>query len=169
MPPMQAAVKPFLAAVVVSALVMGCPRSEITMIGQPMSELPNDCPVTIFESTTPNYASKDIATVKTECQRYGRTTCIDQLKKDTCKLGGDTVYAINERQSFSGGIAMSATVAHSSGAPTPPPAAETCSPPCSPGYLCQGKACMPLCNPACAAGMHCANDRTCQPDNPAAK
>jgi len=77
---------------------------------------------------------------------------------------------------------MAATIARStggaagpSGGPLPPSpgapsqlAAETCRPPCSPGYLCHGTTCMALCNPACAAGMHCANDRTCQPDQPAA-
>jgi hypothetical protein len=161
---MPTAAKPFLAAAFVAAFVLGCPKSEITMIGQPNPELPSDCPVNVFPSTTPNYASKDIATVKTECQQYGRTTCIEQLKKDTCKLGGDTVYAINERQSFSGGIAMAATIARSTGGAPSQLAAQTCSPPCSPGFLCQGTTCVALCNPACAAGMHCANDRTCQPD-----
>jgi hypothetical protein len=119
----------------------------------------------------PNYAYQNIATVQTECQQYGRTTCIDQLKKDTCKLGGDTVYAINERKSFTGGIAMAATIARSTpgAAASSRPAAETCSPPCSPGYICQGTACTALCNPACAAGTHCGSDRTCQPDTPPAK
>ena len=112
-----------------------------------------------------------------ECQQFGRTTCIEQLKKDTCKLGGDTVYAINERRSFAGAINMTATIARSSGGvaaqsgPVPPGssqlAAETCSPPCSPGYQCQGTTCVAQCNPTCAAGMHCANDRTCQPDKAA--
>ena len=83
MPQMPGTVRPFLAAAFVSALVMGCPKSEITLIGQPMPELPRDCPVNLFPSTTPNYASKDIATVQTECQQFGRTTCIEQLKKDS--------------------------------------------------------------------------------------
>src|SRR5260370_6511892 len=113
MPAMLTAVKSSLAAVVVSAFVMGCPRSEVTMIGQPMPELPQGCPVTVFPSTTPNYQWRDIATVQTECQTFGRTTCIEQLKKDTCKLGGDTVYAINERTGAVGGISMAATVARS--------------------------------------------------------
>jgi hypothetical protein len=178
MPAMQKAIKPALVAVVASALVMGCEKSQITMIGQPGSELPRDCPVAVFPSTTPNYQWKDIATVQTECQQFGRTTCIEQLKKDTCKLGGDTVYAINERKNFAGNISMTATIARGSGGaaapsgPTPPGspqlAAQTCSPPCSPGYQCQGTTCVALCNPACTTGMHCANDRTCQPDQPAA-
>ncbi len=162
---MPNAAKSALAVAAVSFLVMGCPKSEITMIGQPMSELPQGCPVTVFPSTTPNYQWKDIATVQTECQMYGRSTCIDQLKHDTCKLGGDTVYAINERRSTMGGIAMAATIARST-AGSPQLAAETCTPPCSPGYQCQGNICVALCNPACTAGMHCANDRTCQPDRP---
>ena len=159
---MPTAWKPPLAVVVVAAFTMGCPKSEITLIGQPNSELPSDCPVNMFPSTTPNYPSRDIATVQTECQANGRTTCIEQLKKDACKLGADTVYAFNERKSFTGGIAISATIARSTGG-----AVATCTPPCSPGYLCQGTTCVALCNPACAAGMHCANDRTCQPDQPA--
>jgi hypothetical protein len=165
---MPNAVKAGLVAVAVSLVVMGCPKSEVTMIGEPKSELPRGCPVTVFPSTTPNYKWKDIATVQTECQMYGRTTCIEQLKNDTCKLGGDTVYAINERKGAMTNIVMSATIARSVEGATPQLAAATCSPPCSPGYLCQGTTCTALCNPACAAGTHCADDRTCKPDQPAA-
>jgi hypothetical protein len=167
--PMPNATKQVLAAVAVSLLVIGCPKSEITMIGQPRSELPQGCPVTVFPTTMPDYKTTNIATVQTECQMYGRATCLEQLKHDTCKLGGDTVYAINERKGATGNILMAATIALRSEGPAPQLAAATCSPPCSPGYLCQGTTCMALCNPACVAGTHCADDRTCQPDAPAAK
>jgi len=164
-------VKAALVSMTVSALVMSCNLSEVTLLGQPMPPLPAGCPVAVFPSTTPNYQWRDIATARTYCQSSYRTGCIEQLKSEACKLGADTVYGIYE-----GGGAMTATIARSTGGavaavgPLPPGsgpspvAAETCSPPCSPGYQCQGTTCVALCNPACAAGMHCANDRTCQRD-----
>jgi hypothetical protein len=46
--------------------------------------------------------------------------------------------------------------------PGPPAPAAACSPLCSPGYDCQGGACVPACNPACGAGEVCSADRTCR-------
>ena len=40
---------------------------------------------------------------------------------------------------------------------------SACSPPCSPGYLCEEGACIAVCNPPCSPGYTCASDRTCQP------
>jgi hypothetical protein len=41
--------------------------------------------------------------------------------------------------------------------------ANTCDPPCSPGFACDEGACEPVCNPACASGQVCRPDRTCGP------
>jgi hypothetical protein len=41
--------------------------------------------------------------------------------------------------------------------------AETCDPPCSPGYACQSGRCNAVCNPPCEEGAICRQDRTCGP------
>jgi hypothetical protein len=50
--------------------------------------------------------------------------------------------------------------------PAPPPAiatnSEDCVPLCSPGYVCQSKACRAQCDPPCGAGQACGQDRTCR-------
>jgi len=166
-------------------LVLACVGSDVTVIGERYPALPPGCPVTIFPSTTPNYAWKDIASSQAKCNATaGRSACIERLKKDTCEVGGDTLYGfVDGHQSES--VTISATIAHRSGGPVPatagpaqlppgsPPAAPAlasdsgCAPPCSPGYQCQGTACIALCNPPCSTGMRCAQDRTCQPDRSA--
>jgi hypothetical protein len=183
---MLTVVKLALPAILISTIIGACVRSEVTPLGEPQAALPEGCPVTVFPSTTPNYEWKDIASAEAECHfTLGRTACIERLKKDACEAGGDTVYAFSEGRKKES-IIITATIARRTGGttavsgPTPPAssakppaekpqlAAETCNPPCSPGYQCQGTTCVALCNPACSAGMHCANDRTCQPDKPAA-
>ncbi len=183
---MRVQLKPSLSFLFASLFVLGCVKSEVTTIGDPMPPLAEGCPVAVFPATTPNYQWKDIASAQATCSNMaGRTTCIERLKKDTCEAGGDTLYGFVEGRQRDA-IIVTATIAHRTGAPvavsgptppgspaTPPAgqpqlAAETCSPPCSPGYQCQATTCVAQCNPTCSAGSHCANDRTCQPDKPAA-
>ncbi len=61
-------------------------------------------------------------------------------------------------------LAPAATAA-SSPLPPPPPAPSTtaCDPACSPGYTCEGGACVALCNPPCGPGQVCRADRLCVP------
>jgi hypothetical protein len=48
-------------------------------------------------------------------------------------------------------------------------ATDGCTPPCSPGYVCEGAMCKAVCNPLCSPGYVCAQDRTCQPEVPPAQ
>jgi hypothetical protein len=43
------------------------------------------------------------------------------------------------------------------------PAAEACTPICSPGFACVRHQCIPECNPACAPTEICNGHRTCEP------
>jgi hypothetical protein len=40
--------------------------------------------------------------------------------------------------------------------------ADSCEPPCSPGYVCEAGACLAQCNPPCAADEVCEGDRVCR-------
>jgi hypothetical protein len=44
---------------------------------------------------------------------------------------------------------------------TDPREASECTPPCSPGYVCQTGTCRAVCNPACRPGYTCGQDRVC--------
>jgi hypothetical protein len=177
---------PLLALV---ALSTGCVNSELTPVsGVHFVPLEPGCPVSEFPSTTPNYPWYDVATTQVFCGN--RTACVERIRRDVCKAGGDTAYGYKESIDGNASVIV-ATIAHrragmgaatatplamatgaASAAPAtaqakaPPTASasDSCDPPCSPGYRCQGSTCTALCNPACGAGMHCAQDRTCQPD-----
>jgi len=43
-------------------------------------------------------------------------------------------------------------------------ASPTCTPPCSPGYVCVSGECVEACNPLCGEGQHCGPDATCIDD-----
>jgi hypothetical protein len=82
-------------------------------------------------------------------------------EEQNARLFVDIMAALKQR-------ALSLPAAPAAEAAPPGPAAPPagCDPPCSPGYQCVGDVCQPLCNPACAEGMFCAQDRTCQPVPP---
>jgi hypothetical protein len=156
-----------------AAVASACVNSEVTPVaGAQLRELPPDCPLREFPSTTPDYPWEDVATVRAICPNSeGRSACIEQIRSDACRAGGDTVYGYKD--GIQGGatiivatiarrIGPGSRVKSASGQKAPP--SEPCDPPCSPGYRCQGGTCAAVCNPPCNAGMHCAQDRTCQPD-----
>jgi hypothetical protein len=151
--------------------VVGCVTSEVTPIGSTYPARETGCKIDVFPATTPAYQWEDIASVESKCHfTMGRSACIEKLKEEACKAGADAVYGFNEGRIEEYTI-ITATLAKRTGepikvsGPTPPPQPMVgCSPPCSPGYDCQGTTCVPLCNPPCAPGMVCGMDRTCQPE-----
>jgi hypothetical protein len=164
---------------------LACVTSEVTPIGRSYPAFPAGCPVAVFPSTKPNVAYEDVASVQARCHyTQGRTACINELRAKACESGADIVYAFNEgmmngytiisatfaRQSKESPVATKPTGATSVPEATKPaastaPAAPTgdCSPPCSPGFACNGSVCQPLCNPPCEKGETCTRKRICEP------
>jgi len=160
-------------AVAVAVLAGACVDSEVTQIGAQRPSRPPGCPVEIFPSTTPPYPFAEVASARAKCHfTYGRTACIDELRRQACVAGADTVFGFSEgvRGEFT---MISATLAARTGAapsppvaaarpPGPPPGVD-CNPICSPGFACSAGQCVPQCNPPCEAGEVCSRKRTCEP------
>lgn len=177
-----------LVSVVAASLFVACVGSEVTQTGAKHPAKPEGCPVKIFPSTTPDYKWDDIASVEAHCHfTQGRTACVEELKKRTCEVGGDTLYAFKDGKSGEAFIVIATVGIRTSGtdiqeaatsdsgekkssgdtAPPAPPSASpspgACDPPCSPGYKCSDAGqCIALCNPPCGEGMRCNQQRMCE-------
>ncbi|HEY7372685.1 MAG TPA: hypothetical protein VIF57_11035 [Polyangia bacterium] len=164
------------AMVVGAALLAGaCVSSEVATIGPHRAARPEGCPVEIFPATTPPYPVVQVASARAKCHfTAGRNACLDELRKQACAAGADTVFAFQEGL-WGEYTVIAATLAARSGerparsAPAKQPAAGAaaeeggCSPICSPGFACQAGACVPQCNPPCEAGTVCSRKRVCEP------
>jgi hypothetical protein len=164
------------AMVVGAALLAGaCVSSEVATIGPQRAARPEGCPVEVFPATTPPYPVVQLASARAKCHfTVGRNACIDELRKQACAAGADTVFAFQEGL-WGEYTVIAATLAARSGERPPqsapakgPPVggaaeAEGCSPICSPGFACKAGACVPQCNPPCEAGTVCSRKRVCEP------
>jgi hypothetical protein len=161
---------------VCSLVLAGCVGSEVSPLGKAKyAARPKGCAVTIFPSTTPDYAWTDIASAKARCHfTHGREACIEELREQTCKLGGDTIYGFTDGVVREDTIVIATIAKKKRGARkkkkggVPPASAPEqarlgCDPPCSPGYACQNAQCIALCNPACGEGARCNQQRVCEP------
>jgi hypothetical protein len=162
-----------------------CASSEVAPNAPRRPPLPANCPVQLFPTTHPSYASVDLASVRAVCNRaLGRAACLDKLRLQTCAAGGDTAYGFKEGINPDGaGMFISATVAVRNDLPPANPSAVTaapaaiapvadapdasCVPICSPGFSCTAGQCLPQCNPACEPTEICNRHRTCEPAAPA--
>jgi len=159
--------------VVVAALLAGaCVTSEISPIGARRPARAEGCAVDIFPSTTPPYPFAEVASASASCHnRSGRNACIEELRKEACAWGADTIFGFQDGR-FAEGMTIAATFAVRTEATPPagvktkrPAAAEDdgCNPICSPGFACKAGQCMPQCNPPCEAGEACSRKRVCEP------
>jgi hypothetical protein len=99
-----------LAIAVTAVACMNPFGSQISPIGRVGSPRPEGCPVRIFTATTPDYPWADIATDQARCIAFQRGRCLEQLQRDACSVGGDTLYGF--REGVQGDwILMSATIA----------------------------------------------------------
>lgn len=170
------------AVVAGAALLAGaCVSSEVATIGPQRAARPEGCPVEVFPATTPPYPIVQVASARAKCHfTAGRNACIDELRKQACAAGADTVFAFQEGM-WGEYTIIAATLAARSGerpaqaTPAKRPPAETaageagqavdagCSPICSPGFACKAGVCLPQCNPPCEAGTVCSRKRVCEP------
>jgi hypothetical protein len=167
----------------------GCVGSEVTYTAKSKyPSKPENCPIEVFPSTTPDRAWEDLATVEAHCHNWmGRSACIENLKQRACELGGDAIYDLKDGKRAEASIVIATVarntgegkrVAKQGGSPSHGEAeeeaeddskakseakADSCDPPCSPGYKCSAGECIAVCNPACGEGMRCNQQRSCEP------
>lgn len=148
--------------VVVAAVATGgaCLTSEVTRVGPVRPSRPENCQVNVYPTTKPPYPHVELASVRAECY-YARNQCHEELRRQACAAGGDTIHGFSEGLTPDQISFITATVS----ARTVPERAEVavCEPICSPGFACDAGKCIPQCNPACAAGEVCNQKRVCEP------
>jgi hypothetical protein len=89
-----------------------------------------------------------------------------ELSEKACALGADAVLMDREeyaRPYVGTDVTATAFIYRTlPGSQTPSQPPNTCTPPCSPGYTCEGTLCVPSCNPACIPPQSCGSDRVCR-------
>jgi hypothetical protein len=149
------------------AVTASCGDSQVTMLGAHRPARPLGCAVQVVPGT-PGGPFVNLASARARCLESARGDCLDELRRQACAAGGDTVYGLAE--SVDQHITyIAATLAlrgqSPSGAPAPGGGAAgpaACTPICSPGFDCQNGQCIPLCNPACETGEICTRKRVCE-------
>jgi len=164
------------AALIAAAAVLpaACVYGEATTIGPHRASRPPGCPVELYPSTAPPFAFETVATARADCDAFvGRSACIEELRRQACRVGAEAVIGFSESVSGSTThIAATLAVRTAAAPPGPggpagpapaatPPASE-CEPICSPGFACQAGKCIPQCNPPCEAGEVCTRKRICE-------
>jgi hypothetical protein len=129
------------------------------------------CPVQVFPKARPWYAFTDLATIQVLCDTPD--LCVDEMRHQACLVGGDTVYGFIQQPGFNR-VSATLAVRTETVAGVPPSEAgwvadPSCSPICSPGYVCLEGRCIPPCSPACAANETCTPARICTPKTPASR
>lgn len=82
-----------LAAIALGA-AWGCGGSSSTGNGR-FPPLPPGCPVQLFHGKIAGIPYNDIGRVDAICStRISEAACLDELRNQTCKLGGDLVYDV---------------------------------------------------------------------------
>jgi hypothetical protein len=167
------ATRALLGSAALLAVVASCGGSQVSMLGPRRPVRPLGCAVQVVPGT-PAGPVVDLASARARCLENKRGDCLDELRRQACATGGDTVYGLSESvdQHITyiaatlalRGQAGSGAAAPRGGAAGPP----ACTPICSPGFDCQGGRCIPLCNPVCAPSEICDMHRTCAPAPPAA-
>jgi hypothetical protein len=172
------------AGTVVVALWFGaCVSSEVAPIGAARPSRPEGCPVQVYPALQPPYPVTQVASARAKCHfTQGRNACIEELKKQACAVGADTIVGFSEGMMGEYTFIAATLAARTAGPAAPGPGVATkrqsgaagsgqgqgqpddsCSPICSPGFACQAGQCVPQCNPPCDAGEVCNRKRECQP------
>jgi hypothetical protein len=161
------------AAVVAAAALWGaaCVDSEVMPIGARRPSRPEGCPVAMFPAMQPPYPFAQVASARAKCHfSMGRNACIDELRKQACAAGADTIFGFAEGMKGEFTFISATLAARMAEAPAPvaqpwsPAIGEaSCNPVCSPGFACRAGECIPQCNPPCEAAEICSRKRVCEP------
>jgi hypothetical protein len=81
----------------VALLVAGaCVDADVRLIGPARPSRPPACAVELVPVGPPPYDVVDVASVNVSCAKT-RERCLDELRKDACVVGADTIYGFSER------------------------------------------------------------------------
>jgi hypothetical protein len=167
------AMRALLGSAALLAVVASCGDSQVSMLGPRRPARPLGCAVQVVPGT-PAGPVVDLASARARCLENERGDCLNELRRQACAAGGDTVYGLSESvDQHITYIAATLALRDQAGSGAPAPRGDAtgsvaCTPICSPGFDCQRGRCIPLCNPACAPSEICNMRRTCEPVPPAA-
>jgi len=158
---------PLVLGLAVLAAAFSCASQQLMAPRQRPPARPSDCAVDIFPGAAPA-PMVDLVWASARCLETKRSDCLEQLRRQTCAAGGDTVYALSESADqhityITATLALRSRPVASPSGPSDAAASGGCSPICSPGFDCQAGRCVPLCNPPCDATEVCNKHRTCEP------
>jgi hypothetical protein len=77
-------------------LAGACVDIDVQRIGPARPSRPPGCDVVLFVEGRPPYEVVDVATANVSCAKK-RDRCFDELRKQACVVGADTVYGFSER------------------------------------------------------------------------
>ena len=85
------------AAMLPAALLAGgCVDIELRLIGPSRPSRPPGCAVELIPQGKPSFAFVDVASGTVSCAKK-RDRCLDEMQKQACVVGADTVYGFVER------------------------------------------------------------------------
>jgi len=73
-----------------------CVDANIQLIGPAHPSRPPGCNVEVIPEGQPGYEFVDVASANISCAKK-RDRCLDELRKQACAVGADTVYGFSER------------------------------------------------------------------------
>ena len=86
-----------LAAAALLLLALGgCVDANIRLIGPAHPSRPPGCNVEVIAEGQPGYEFVDVASANVSCAK-NRDRCLDELRKQACVVGADTLYGFSER------------------------------------------------------------------------
>ena len=164
---------------------LGCSgyRSDLNVAATSAEARTEGCDLQLHPAAPPPYRVAHAGTIEVECvnadsRRQTEATCVRHLVEESCRVGMDTAMAFQFTRG-PGTLKLRAVLGTRAGQ-SPWPTNESCSPSCSPGFVCNSglcvesceeacaegqvcrdAACVSLCNPGCAAGYECDQERTC--------
>jgi len=85
-----------LALAAVASLAIACVDIELRLIGPARPSRPPGCAVELLPQGKPSFAVVDVASGTVSCAKK-RDRCLDEMQKQACVVGADTVYGFVER------------------------------------------------------------------------
>ena len=74
----------------------GCVDADIRLIGPVHPSRPPGCNVDVIAEGQPLFDFVDVASANVSCAKK-RDRCLDELRKQACVVGADTIYGFSER------------------------------------------------------------------------
>jgi hypothetical protein len=77
-------------------LAGACVDADVRLIGPARPSRPPACNVELIAAGQPTFDFVDVASANVSCAKK-RDRCLDELRKQACVVGADTIYGFSER------------------------------------------------------------------------